>query len=86
MVKQIVVKTGGMTCTSCEKTIANALMKVDGIMEAKPDYATETTKIKYDENKVDLDKIRDAIDGAGYDFGGEVQEKKGGFKIPFFGK
>lgn len=90
--REITVKTTGMTCTSCERTINNALSKLDGIMEAKADYASETTRIKYDESKVDVGKIKETIEGVGYDFLGEVKEAKkeekkgGGWKIPFFGK
>ncbi|MDD5336912.1 MAG: heavy-metal-associated domain-containing protein [Candidatus ainarchaeum sp.] len=83
--KEAIIKTGGMTCTSCERAISNALMKVDGVMEAKADYASETTKVKYDENRVNLDGIGKAVDAIGYDYGGEAGEKKG-FRLPFFSR
>ncbi len=88
--KEVTIKTSGMTCTSCEKAIIRALLKVDGITEARADYVTETTKVKYDESKVDIAKMKEAVEGAGYDFGGEAKEskngkKKGGWKLPFFG-
>ncbi len=87
--KEVTVITKGMTCASCERTISNALKKVDGIKDARADYATETTKITYDGSKVDMDKIKEAVESVGYDFGGEAKGggKKGekdGFKFPFF--
>lgn len=72
MARKIIVKTGGMSCTGCERTIANALSRVNGILEAKADYTTEKTTVKYDEGKIGLKEIKDATENAGYDFGGEV--------------
>ncbi len=84
--KEITIITMGMTCTSCERAISNALMKVDGVKEARADYASETAKIRYDEKKVDVKKIKEAVENAGYDFGGEVKiEEKKGFGLPFLG-
>ncbi len=83
--KEIIIITMGMTCTSCERAISNALMKVDGVKGAKADYASETAKIKYDEGTADILSIKKAVEDAGYDFCGEVKtaEKKSGWKLPF---
>jgi P-type Cu+ transporter len=83
---EVTVKTSGMNCASCERAISDALMKVDGIKGASPDYASQTTKITYDEGKVGLEKIKGAIENAGYEFGGEVDTgRKSGWKLPFLG-
>ncbi|VVB98268.1 putative copper-exporting P-type ATPase A [uncultured archaeon] len=84
--KEITVRTTGMTCASCERAISNALMKVDGISEARPDYASQTTRIVYDEGRVGLEKIKERVEEVGYDFRGQVeQERKSGWKLPFLG-
>ncbi len=68
MIKEITLKTSGMTCNSCEGMISNALMKLEGISDVKANFSDETTKITYDETKVDLIKIRETIEGVGYGF------------------
>ncbi len=79
--KEITIITMGMTCPSCERSISNALMNVEGVMEAKANYVSETTKIIYDDAKIDVLGLKKAIERVGYDFGGEVrkEERKGGF-------
>ncbi len=73
MIKEITIKTSGMSCTSCERIISESLMKLEGVKEAKADYASQITKVKYEDGKTNLDKIRQAIENAGYDFNGEVK-------------
>lgn len=65
-----------MTCPSCERRISDALMKVDGIIEARADYASETTRIIYDESRIDLIRIEETVEGAGYKFSSDVKKEK----------
>lgn len=65
-VKEIRVTIEGMTCTGCEAHIEGKVNKLDGILKVDADYEIANTIIKYDETKVDLQKIETAISSAGY--------------------
>jgi mercuric ion transport protein len=64
--KEIRVSVKGMTCTGCEAHIESEINKLDGILKVNADYETANTIIKYDETKVDLQKIETAILSTGY--------------------
>ena len=64
--KEIRVTIEGMTCTGCEAHIENEVNKLDGILNVNADYEAANTIIKYDETKVDLQKIETAILRTGY--------------------
>ena len=65
-VKEIRVTIEGMTCTGCEAHIESAVNKLDGILKFDADYEAANTIVKYDETKVDLQKIETAILSTGY--------------------
>jgi copper chaperone CopZ len=65
-VKEIRVTVEGMTCTGCEAHIESAVSKLDGILNVNADYEAANTIVKYDETKVDLQKIETAILSTGY--------------------
>ena len=65
--KKVFIKTKGMQCTSCEKIIQKAALKVDGVKSAKADYAMEETVIEFDEKRTDLNKVIQSISDEGYD-------------------
>jgi len=56
----------GMTCTSCEMRIENALMKLDGVIEVKAIYRRSNVYVTYDSNKLDIERIIDVIDKLDY--------------------
>ena len=56
-----VLQIDGMTCTSCEIRIENALKKMKGIVEAKVEYSSSKVYITYDFNLTGLDKIIEVI-------------------------
>ena len=68
------VKIGGMTCTMCVKTIANALKKLDGIIEVSVNLGTEKTHIVYNPEEVGTVDFKKAIESAGYKYFG-TEEK-----------
>jgi len=83
----------GMTCASCVNRIERYLRKVDGVLEANVNLATESASVRFDPVRVDLDGLRAAVEAAGYearidraevtggtDTGGQVVEL--GFRAP----
>ncbi|WP_339652563.1 mercuric transport protein MerTP [uncultured Maribacter sp.] len=65
-VKEIKVIIEGMTCEGCEAHIESEVNKLDGILKVNADYEAANTIVKYDETKVDLEKIEAAILKTGY--------------------
>lgn len=65
-VKEIKVTIEGMTCTGCEAHIESEVNKLDGILKVDADYEAANTIVRYDETKVDLQKIESAILSTGY--------------------
>jgi copper chaperone len=62
--KNIELKIEGMTCSHCEQTVEEAIRKAGAT--GKADRATGSAVVSYDENTVDLEKIRAAIEENGY--------------------
>lgn len=65
-IKEIMVIIEGMTCAGCEAHVESEVTKLDGILNVKADYKAANTVVKYDETKVDLEKIETAILSTGY--------------------
>ncbi|HEX3028295.1 MAG TPA: cation transporter, partial [Clostridia bacterium] len=61
-----VLHIDGMTCTSCEMRIENALNRLDGMINAKAIYSSSNVYVTYDENRLGPDKIIDAIEKLDY--------------------
>lgn len=67
----IVLKVEGMTCGHCVKAVEGAVQNAGA--SGKVDLESKTVSIKYDESKVSLDAIKEAIEDQGYDVKGAVQ-------------
>jgi copper chaperone CopZ len=65
-VNEIGVNIEGMTCAGCEAHIESEVNKLDGILNVKADYQAASTIVKYDETKVDIQKVEAAILSTGY--------------------
>ncbi len=56
----------GMTCASCVNRIERYLRKVDGVVEANVNRATEQASVTAS-SEVGLERLLEAIEAAGYD-------------------
>lgn len=56
----------GMTCAACVTRVEKALRKVDGVLEATVNLATETASIRYLPDQASLEQIKSAVTKAGY--------------------
>lgn len=56
----------GMHCASCVATIERSLKKVDGVMSATINLATERATVTYDPSKVTDEKLSSAVSNVGY--------------------
>ncbi len=57
----------GMHCASCSSRVERALSGLDGVLEAQVNLASEKARVRYDEHRIDVDRIAEAIRDAGYE-------------------
>ncbi|MCB2225093.1 MAG: heavy metal translocating P-type ATPase [Desulfarculaceae bacterium] len=66
--KHVDLPVVGMTCTRCSANVERTLnKKVDGVVEAHVNFATETASIDYDPSKTSLEAMAAAVKNAGYE-------------------
>lgn len=56
----------GMTCAACANRVVGALTKLDGVVDASVNYATEQAVVRYVPGMVSGSDFRKAIERAGY--------------------
>src|SRR5690348_4191143 len=57
---------GGMTCAACVRRIEKALSRVDGVVEASVNLATEAATVHYRPDQADVADLVGAVTRAGY--------------------
>jgi copper chaperone len=63
--KQVTLRVEGMSCGHCVKAIEGALKELGA--SGKVDLAGKTVEVTYDEGKLQLGAIKEAIEDQGYD-------------------
>ncbi len=63
--KQVTLTVEGMSCNHCVNSVEGALKNVGA--SGRVDLASNTVAIEYDENKVSLEALKEAIEEQGYD-------------------
>jgi len=66
-VKTSVFKCKEVNCSGCQKHITEAVNTLVGIKSVKVDLETKLVTVIYDDSKTTADKIKSAIEEAGYD-------------------
>ncbi|HUV93574.1 MAG TPA: heavy metal translocating P-type ATPase [Anaerolineae bacterium] len=66
-VERIILPVGGMTCASCVAHVERALSKVDGVVAANVNLATERASVEYVAGLATVDALREAVRDAGYE-------------------
>jgi mercuric ion transport protein len=61
----------GLTCSGCERTVQRVVSNLEGVTLSKANFKTSTISVEYDPSKVDIEKIKSAVNGVGYKFVGE---------------
>jgi Cu+-exporting ATPase len=56
----------GMTCANCVQNVERALRKVDGVLRADVNLASERASVEYLPSVVSLENLKKAIEDAGY--------------------
>lgn len=64
--KSRALRIEGMTCAACSKAIERICRKINGVIKAEVNLASEKLIIEYDENLIRLIDIKKAIEKGGY--------------------
>ncbi|MDQ2779871.1 MAG: heavy metal translocating P-type ATPase, partial [Pseudomonadota bacterium] len=62
----VTLEIDGMTCASCVARVEKALRKVEGVVSAQVNLATETAQVQFASGMVGIDALVAAVDRAGY--------------------
>ena len=65
--KEVSLKIKGMHCEGCSTRLGKVLNTQDGVEDAKVSLEEAKADIKFDENEIGLDEIKEAIEDAGYE-------------------
>ena len=65
--KELTLQILGMHCAACAEGIESGLKRLDGVIEIRVNFATKEALVKFDEEKVTLDKIKAAVKRGGYE-------------------
>ncbi|RKQ35489.1 copper chaperone CopZ [Oceanobacillus halophilus] len=57
----------GMTCGHCKMSVEGALNELVGVSGVEVDLATGKVEVSYDESKVTLEQLQEAVEDQGYD-------------------
>jgi Cu+-exporting ATPase len=63
---RIELEIGGMTCTSCAARVEKKLNKLDGVVLANVNYATELASVAYDPGHLRVPDLVRTVEAAGY--------------------
>ncbi|BBW96992.1 copper chaperone CopZ [Geobacillus sp. FSL W8-0032] len=63
----ITLQVQGMTCGHCQAAVTNALQALDGVSRVEVHLQEGTVDVEYDETKVSVEKLKEAIEEQGYD-------------------
>lgn len=71
---KLIMKISGLHCDRCCNTIEDKISKIKGVTSSKINLEENEVTVNYDENKVEIDKIRNTIRKAGFMPGAERYE------------
>lgn len=56
-----------MSCDHCRNAVESALAKLNGVTSAEVDLDKNQVRVDYDENRVSVEQMKEAIEDQGYD-------------------
>lgn len=66
MMKETNLKIEGMHCAGCSTRLEKVLNNLEGVETAKVSLEEKKATIKYDETKINIENIKEAIEDAGF--------------------
>lgn len=64
--RTVTLKVRGMTCGGCATAVEKALKETEGVLEARVQYERGRAVVKYDDQKVTVDKLREVVQSTGF--------------------
>ena len=64
--KTVIIPVAGMTCAGCEMLVEEELRKVTGIIKVKASHEDKNAMVQFDESKVNLENVIEAINRTPY--------------------
>lgn len=71
MKESVGLKIDGMSCGHCVSSVTKALKALPGVLDTKVEIGSAI--VTYEAEKASLDKIKEAVEEAGYDVTGVAQ-------------
>lgn len=65
--ENVTLNVKGMSCGHCVKAVEGSVGALEGVNEVKVNLDAGQVNVSFDNGKVTVDKIKEAIDGQGYD-------------------
>ncbi len=56
----------GIHCNGCEASIEAGLRRVDGVRDVKADHREQTIWVRFDEQRLDEDRLSEQLEWIGY--------------------
>jgi copper chaperone CopZ len=57
----------GMDCSGCENRLKTVLGRAEGVIKVSADYRTGQVRVRFDDQRVDEQDVRERIHVAGYE-------------------
>jgi copper chaperone len=65
--QNVTLNVKGMSCGHCEKAVRTALMELEGVNEVQVHLSKGKVDVQFDDQKVNLAQMKEAIEDQGYD-------------------
>src|SRR5215213_8236164 len=65
-IRSVTIRVQGMTCGGCATSVEKALKSTEGVQEARVSFERGRAVIKYDDQKVTVEKLRAVISSTGF--------------------
>ena len=63
----IIIDIKGMSCNHCKIAVEEELNKLKGVIKANVNLKNNNVEVEFDETKVNMEKLKQAIEEAGYE-------------------
>ena len=64
--RTVMLRVKGMTCGGCVTSVETALKSTEGVEDAQVSLKRGTAKVRYDDQKVTVDKLREVVNNTGF--------------------
>lgn len=65
-IRTVTLRVKGMTCGGCATSVEKALKATEGVESVRVSFERSRAVIKYDDQKVTVDKLREVVQSTGF--------------------